>query len=142
MICYFPHQHFKCTNFIEYSYSSSLPEELMKPNMGDFRAIARLIRTKLESKHFDVYEVKEWLGHTQIQTTMSYVKDAKHYYKLAPFDWIHRALRITKKSDEDCSRKSKNPKIEVLYPKSLREKDTGLRGFEPLADRLRADCST
>ena len=59
----------------------------------DFVAIARLIRTKLQSKHFDVYEVKEWLGHTQIQTTMSYIKDAKDYYKQAPFDWINRTLK-------------------------------------------------
>ena len=139
MICYFPHQHFKCTNFIEYSYSSSLPEELMKPNMGDFRAIARLIRTKLESKHFDVYEVKEWLGHTQIQTTMTYIKDAKDYFKLAPYDWINRTLRA---KSEESAKKSIKPKKRAYCIKSLREKGTGLRGFEPLTDRLRADCST
>jgi len=63
----------------------------------DFCAIARLIRAKIETKHFDVFEVKEWLGHTQIQTTMSYVKDAKHYYRLAPYDWINRALKANRR---------------------------------------------
>ena len=32
----------------------------------DFCTISRLVRIKLQSKHFDFYEVKEWLGHTQI----------------------------------------------------------------------------
>ena len=66
----------------------------------DFCAIARLIRTKLETKHFDIFEVKEWLGHTQIQTTMSYVKDAKHYYRLAPYDWINRALKANRRNQK------------------------------------------
>lgn len=57
-----------------------------------FCAIARLIRTKLQTKHFDIYEVKEWLGHTKIETTMIYLKDAKYYYEQAPYDWIQRAL--------------------------------------------------
>jgi len=67
----------------------------------DFCAIARLIRAKLETKHFDVFEVKEWLGHTQIQTTMSYVKDAKHYYQLAPYDWINRTLKANRRNQKD-----------------------------------------
>jgi len=61
-----------------------------------FCAVSRLIRTKLQTKHFDIYEVKDWLGHTKIETTMTYLKDAKHYYEQAPYDWIQRA--ITKKS--------------------------------------------
>ena len=48
---------------------------------------------------------------------------------------------IFKKHDEECSVDSKRVKIGALCLKSLREKGAGLRGFEPLANRLRADCS-
>jgi len=58
-----------------------------------FSAVSRLIRTKLQYKTFDEYEVRDWLGHTKIETTMGYIKDAKHYYLLAPYDWIHRILK-------------------------------------------------
>ena len=58
-----------------------------------FSAVSRLIRTKLEHKTFDEYEVRDWLGHTKIETTMGYIKDAKHYYLLAQYDWINRALK-------------------------------------------------
>ena len=44
----------------------------------DFCAISMLISPKLELKHFDIYEIIVWFGHTQIQTTMSYLKDAKN----------------------------------------------------------------
>ena len=58
-----------------------------------FAAVSRLIRTKLQYKTFDEYEVRDWLGHTKIETTMGYIKDAKHYYLLAKYDWIHRVLK-------------------------------------------------
>jgi len=58
-----------------------------------FSAVSRLIRTKLEYKTFDEYEVRDWLGHSKIETTMGYIKDAKRYYLLAPYDWIHRVLK-------------------------------------------------
>lgn len=58
-----------------------------------FAAVSRLIRTKLQYNSFDVYEVRDWLGHTKIETTMGYIKDAKHYYVLAPYDWVHRVLK-------------------------------------------------
>jgi hypothetical protein len=73
----------------------------------DFCAIARLIRTKIQSKAFDEFEVKEWFGHTKIQTTMSYVKDANHYYKMAPYDWINRVLKADSKIDGEKRGKSK-----------------------------------
>ena len=46
----------------------------------------------------------EELGHTQIQTTMSYIKDAKDYYKQAPFDWINRTLKASCEDSEKNSR--------------------------------------
>jgi len=58
-----------------------------------FAAVSRLIRTKLQYKAFDEYEVKDWLGHTKIETTMGYIKDAKHYYLLAKYDWVNRVLK-------------------------------------------------
>jgi len=58
-----------------------------------WNAIAKLIKTKVETNHYDVYEVKEWLGHTKIETTMNYVQQAKLYYKKHPYDWIKRALK-------------------------------------------------
>lgn len=74
----------------------------------DFCAISRLIRTKLESNHFDIYEVKEWLGHTQIQNTIVYLKDAKKYFKIAPYDWINRTLRTKSGESVKNSRSPKN----------------------------------
>jgi len=55
-------------------------------------AIARLIRTKLESKKFDEYEVMEYLGHTKTDTTMTYIKRAKFYFEQTGFDWISHVL--------------------------------------------------
>ena len=91
----------------------------------DFSAISRLIRTKINSKHYDIYEVKDWLGHTQIQTTMSYIKDAKDYYKLAHYDWINHTLK-TKRGES--AKKSTKPKIGLCCLKSLRER-SGLEGI-------------
>ena len=107
-----------------------------------FCAIARLIRTKIQTKHYDAYEVRDWLGHSKIETTMNYLKDAKHYYLLAPYDWIHRALRAKEKRSEECAEKSKKAKKKLLWPKSLREVVTPSAGLEPATARLTAECST
>ena len=72
-------------------------------------AIARLIRTKIETKHFDVYEVKEWMGHTKIQTTMDYVQHAKFYYTKTGYDWIKRVLKNHHKSVEENSLELEKP---------------------------------
>jgi len=56
-------------------------------------AIGRLIKAKLETKNFDIYEVKDWLGHEEIQTTMTYVRDAKQYLQIAPYDWFRYILK-------------------------------------------------
>jgi len=77
----------------------------------DFCAIARLIRTKIQYGSFDEFEVKEWLGHTKIQTTMNYIKDAKRYYSKAPYDWIHRVLKTTPKSSGENTENQKRAKI-------------------------------
>ena len=56
-------------------------------------AIAKLINTKLETKRFDIYDVGDWLGHTKIETTMTYVRDAKQYMRKAPFDWFKYIMK-------------------------------------------------
>lgn len=88
----------------------------------EFCAIARLIRTKIHSGSFDEFEVKEWLGHTKIQTTMSYIKDTNHYYKLAPYDWINRVLKAASKNSGENAGIPKDEKIGSFRPKSLRER--------------------
>lgn len=87
-----------------------------------FCAIARLIRTKIETRHFDVYEVKEWLGHTKIETTMGYLKYSKHFYKIAPFDWVHRALKKQSEMvDGESAKKSKDPRKNGFWLNFLRD---------------------
>lgn len=56
-------------------------------------AIAKLINTKLETKRFDIYDVRDWLGHTKIETTMAYVRDAKQYMQHAPYDWFKYIMK-------------------------------------------------
>jgi len=58
-------------------------------------AVARLIETKVETGSYDEYEVYDWLGHTDIATTMIYVKQAKKYYRQYPYNWIQRVLRCS-----------------------------------------------
>ena len=77
----------------------------------DFAAIGRLIRTKIQSNSYDVFEVKEWLGHTKIQTTMTYIKDAKKYYEMAPYDWINRVLKANNFGRENTEKNQKSQKI-------------------------------
>jgi len=62
-----------------------------------------IIRIKPRYKTFDEYEVKDQLGHTKIETTMSYIKDAKHYYLLAKYDWIHCILKTPNMSGDNTN---------------------------------------
>lgn len=62
-------------------------------DMRHWCAVARLIRNKIESKYFDVYQVKNWLGHDNMGTTEEYIKYAEQYYREHPVDWISYAIR-------------------------------------------------
>jgi len=64
-------------------------------------AIAHLIQSKIETKHFDCFEVKEHLGHTKIETTMNYLKHAKFYYNMFKYDWIKRVLKWHEQPEEN-----------------------------------------
>ena len=82
--------------------------------MRDWCAIARLIRTKVNSGSYDFYEVFDWFEHSDISVTQYYTKDANRYYKLAPFDWIKAVLKSQKNLREENSLKSKKPENEAL----------------------------
>jgi len=66
--------------------------------MRDWSAIARLIRTKIETKKWDVWHVKNALGHTTVSTTENYIKYAEEYYRKDPFDWLRIVLKFHRNS--------------------------------------------
>lgn len=66
-------------------------------DMRHWCAVARLIKNKVESKYFDVYQVKNWLGHDKMGTTEDYIKYAEQYYRELPVDWISYAMRNQKR---------------------------------------------
>jgi oxalate decarboxylase/phosphoglucose isomerase-like protein (cupin superfamily) len=65
--------------------------------MRHWCAIARLIETKIETGNFDVFKVKNWLGHEEQNTTDKYIHFAEMYYSQYPESWIHNAFRSHKK---------------------------------------------
>ena len=66
--------------------------------MRDWSAIARLIRTKEETKKWDIRTVKHDLGHKFQQTTESYIRYAENYYRRDPYDWLRSVLKFHKSS--------------------------------------------
>ena len=74
-------------------------------------AIARLIRSKIETKHWDIWDVKEWMGHEKIDTTEDYVKFAKQYYRHSPYDWISAVLKYYKTNPDFIEQQNDTSKI-------------------------------
>jgi integrase len=68
-------------------------EEFRPYDMRHWCAVARLIKTKVETKNFDIFEVQKWLGHEESSTTHIYVSQATDYYNHLPVDWISLALK-------------------------------------------------
>lgn len=66
-------------------------------DMRHWCAVARLIKTKLETGKFDTFVVQNWLGHTDIKTTQNYIQYAEMYYCQEPVDWIACALKSSKR---------------------------------------------
>jgi integrase len=62
-------------------------------DMRHWCAVARLIKTKIESKYFDTYHVRNWLGHEKPGTTEDYIRYAEQYYREYPVDWILHAVK-------------------------------------------------
>lgn len=59
-------------------------------------AIALLIRTKRETKIFDIRRVQKYLGHDRQKTTDGYIEFAEEYYRQDPRDWFFHALKQSK----------------------------------------------
>jgi len=94
--------------------------------MRHWCAIARLIQTKVENGIFDVWQVKEWLGHERIKTTQTYVRYAERYYRIAPFDWIKALL----KSPNWWEYKGSEIENYIKQP-WFRVETTGVTGYSP-----------
>jgi len=62
--------------------------------MRDWSAIARLIRTKLETKKWDTRTVRVDLGHKKESTTENYTKYAERYFKKDSYDWLRAVLKF------------------------------------------------
>lgn len=62
--------------------------------MRDWCAIAKLIRTKIETKRWDTRIVKYALGHKNEKTTDMYTKFAENYYRNDPYDWLRAVLKF------------------------------------------------
>jgi len=62
--------------------------------MRHWCAIARLIKSKVDTKKWDIWDVKEWLGHDKVATTEDYVRYAKQYYRNASYDWRYAPVGI------------------------------------------------
>jgi len=62
-------------------------------DMRHWCAVARLIRSKVESRYYDTYQVRNWLGHEKPGTTEDYIRYAEQYYRQCPVDWISKAMR-------------------------------------------------
>ena len=98
-------------------------------------AIARLLDWDLKT-----IRVRDWLGHTEIQTTMTYLRTARMYYDKKEKNWLSRALRKHKMFEDrsvQCKQKigigrnqtfGISPQVQV---ETLREGCTDPRGFEP-----------
>jgi len=74
-----------------------------------WNGVARLIRSKIMTGHFDIYEVCAEMGHSSIKVTEGYVNHAKYFHKKEPYDWFKRVLKFHKMKEENTL-KSLKPK--------------------------------
>jgi integrase len=102
--------------------------------MRDWSAIARLIRTKIETKKWDIRTVKCDLGHKTEKTTESYVRFAENYYRKDPYDWMRAVLKFHKNSmfmkrlmGQEYGSRQKIPKISINTKKGAQS-----RWFSPV----------
>jgi hypothetical protein len=69
--------------------------QYFKPKiMRDWSAIVRLIRTKIETKEWDVRVVKNDLSHNYETTTEAYIRFVEKYYRNDPYDWLRAVLKF------------------------------------------------
>lgn len=84
-------------------------KEFYNYGMRHWSAVAHLIRTKIQTGHYDVYEVCDYMGHRKIETTKGYLHDAQLYYKQAGYDWIQRVLKHPRKMVGENPLKNEQP---------------------------------
>jgi integrase len=107
-----------------------LVKEVWKPyclyTMRHWCATARLIKSKVETNNWDIWEVKDWMGHDKLDTTENYVKYAKKYHRNAPFDWIKSVLKHYKIVEEN-RQNSKNPENTLVSGGTYRSNEVRTR---------------
>jgi len=80
-----------------------------------WNAVAMLIRTKIETGHWDIYYVQRWLGHSKVTVTETYVRLAEELYRQFPFDWIKATLQSFGEKGS-LSDFSKTSEIKMVLP--------------------------
>jgi len=86
-------------------------EDFRSYDMRHWCAVARLIKTKVETKTFDVFHVQKWLGHETSATTNTYISQAISYYNILPVDWISLALKPSQMAGKrDMKKTNRTPK--------------------------------
>lgn len=87
-------------------YVKPLWPEFNLYKMRHFCATARLISSKVETGRWDIWDIKETLGHDKLETTQNYIQSAKKYYRISPHNWIKALLKFHKEQY-----KGLNPKV-------------------------------
>ena len=122
--------------------------------MRDWAAVARLIRTKLETKKWDTRQVTRALGHKYEKTTEVYIEDAERKFRNDPYDWLRAVLKfhptskrmqklmkqpyrpsqeISQKPTNDKNRSPEvnSPPVGMYGPGGIRTRDLQLRRLSP-----------
>jgi len=92
-------------------------------------AIALLIRTKIETKYWDIRRVQLFLGHDKPQTTDNYIQFAEDYYRQEPIDWLNHALRQTNSTSGGKCEKIKRLGFSALLDDFSPVEEYGLSGI-------------
>ncbi len=92
-------------------------------------AISLLIRTKIETKHWDTRRVQRYLGHERPQTTDTYIQFAEEYYRQEPKDWFNHALRQNSKKAGGKHGNAKRQGFSALLNKIPSRNGYGLVGI-------------
>ncbi len=87
--------------------------------MRHWCAVARLIKSKVDTKKWDIWDVKEWLGHDKVSTTEEYVRFAKRYYRNANYDWIKAILKFHPKKYKKPTMEQENGLKSKTHPKTF-----------------------
>lgn len=91
-------------------------EDYRPYDMRHWCAVARLIKTKVETKTFDVFHVQKWLGHETSATTNTYISQAISYYSILPVDWVSLALKPSQMAGKRDMKKTNRTPFSDLSP--------------------------